>query len=333
MNMKTSLKIMGFCALHFTFCAMFISCVSMKEYNDLKNDYESLRKKSNDLIDENQKKSVDLNELRGNYKQQSTKLSELQSKFDNLENEYKQNFQELEYLRKDYDELNDRYLSNLSGKTKENAELLKQLQAAKDDLNRRESDLAEKEKNLAALSATIKDKEQKVNELQAMLDAKNKELNELKDKMLNALVGFKDKGLSVEIKDGKVYVSMSEKLLFASGKWDVSAQGKAAIREIANVIANHPDLDILIEGHTDNVPMKGLGDVKDNLDLSVMRATSITKILLENKKIDALRVTSAGRGEYMPLVSNNSVDNKAKNRRAEIILTPKINEIIKQLSK
>ena len=151
--------------------------------------------------------------------------------------------------------------------------------------------------------------------------------------MLNALVGFKDKGLSVEIKDGKVYVSMSEKLLFASGKWDVSAQGKAAIREIADVIANHPDLDILIEGHTDNVPMKGLGDVKDNLDLSVMRATSITKILLENKIIDALRVTSAGRGEYMPLVPNTSTENKAKNRRAEIILTPKINEIIKQLSK
>jgi chemotaxis protein MotB len=320
--MKNIIKLITICtALALT------SCVSMKEYNDLKTDYEAMRKKSNDLFDENQKQGVQLTELQAKYNQQSEALADLQKQYDQTELDFRQAKLELTRLQNDYDELNDRYISNLSGKSKENAALLKELQATKEDLIKRENDLAEKEKNLAALTLAIQEKQQKVDELQNLLAKKDKELNELKDKMLQALVGFKDKGLSVEIKDGKVYVSMAEKLLFASGKWDVSAQGKAAIAEVAEVIANHSDLDILVEGHTDNVPMRGNGDVKDNLDLSVIRATSIAKILLQNNKINPLRVTASGRGEFMPLVPNTSAENKAKNRRAEIILSPKISDI------
>jgi len=141
-------------------------------------------------------------------------------------------------------------------------------------------------------------------------------------------MGFEGKGLTVHMKDGKVYVSLEEKLIFASGKWDVSNEGVAALKDLAKVLEKNPDISILIEGHTDNVPLSSQNQVKDNWDLSTMRATSIVKILLANGKIDPKRLVASGRGEYLPVVPNNSPANKAKNRRTEIILSPKLDELM-----
>ncbi len=157
-------------------------------------------------------------------------------------------------------------------------------------------------------------------------------MRELRNKLTVALKGFENNGLSIIEKDGKIYVSMDETLLFASGSWTVNAKGKDALQKLSTVLANNPDIYIMVEGHTDNVPFKGNGQVKDNWDLSVMRATSVTKIILENKSIDPKRITSAGRGEYIPIDASNNSEARQKNRRTEIILTPNMDEFMRILN-
>ena len=169
-------------------------------------------------------------------------------------------------------------------------------------------------------------------ELQEILEKKDQQINSLREAVSNALLGFKDKGLSVRMSEGKVYVSMDEKLLFASGSWTVSPQGREAIYEIGNVMAQNPDIRIMVEGHTDNVPLNGKGDIKDNWDLSAKRATSIVRLLLENKNIDPSRVSACGRSEYVPLSPNDTPENRAKNRRTEIILTPDLDELFQVIA-
>jgi chemotaxis protein MotB len=165
-------------------------------------------------------------------------------------------------------------------------------------------------------------------ELQAAIHKQDSITNALRKAVADALMGFEGKGLTVHMKDGKVYVSLEEKLLFASGKWVVSKDGTDALKDLAKVLEKNPDINVLIEGHTDNVPLNSQNQVEDNWDLSVMRATSIVKILLANGKINPTRLVASGRGEFLPVVPNNSASNKAKNRRTEIILSPKLDELM-----
>ena len=164
-------------------------------------------------------------------------------------------------------------------------------------------------------------------ELQNALNQKDAEVRALKDKVSNALRNFEGSGLKVEERNGKVYVSMDEKLLFASGKWEVQAQGKEALSELAKVLEADSTINVLIEGHTDNVPMTSSSQVKDNWDLSVMRATAVVKIILANGEINPQRISASGRGEFLPIDPENTPEARAKNRRTEIILTPNLNEL------
>ena len=148
--------------------------------------------------------------------------------------------------------------------------------------------------------------------------------------MRNALLGFNSDELSVEIKNGKVYVSMSDKLLFKSGSSTVEDKGKEALKLLADVLNKNTDIDILVEGHTDNVPIK-TAVYKDNWDLSVARATSIVRILTLDHKIAPTRLTASGKGEYFPRADNDTAEGRAKNRRTEIILSPKLEEIMQLL--
>ena len=152
-------------------------------------------------------------------------------------------------------------------------------------------------------------------------------MRKLKEKLSDALLNFEDKGLTVEARDGKVYVSMENKLLFRSGSWKVGAEGRLAIEELGNVLADNPDIAILIEGHTDNVPYSGKGPLKGNWDLSTKRATAIVNQLLENPDILPQNLTAAGRGEYLPIAPNSSRQGRAANRRIEVVLSPKLDEI------
>jgi len=199
-----------------------------------------------------------------------------------------------------------------------------------DELLRSFSDQnASKNALLAEKEARLAEKEAKLSELQAILDQKDAEVKALKNKVANALKGFENMGLTIYEKNGKVYVSLDEKLLFASGSWDIDSRGKEALHELGIVLASDANINVVIEGHTDNVPYRGSSNVKDNWDLSVMRATAVVKELLKNDKINPQRITASGRSEYLPIDPNDSREARAKNRRTEIILTPKLDELFK----
>ena len=172
------------------------------------------------------------------------------------------------------------------------------------------------------------ERERALTELQHMLAEQDQITRRLNDVLKNALLGFDSDELSVEIRDGKVYVSMSDRLLFRSGSAAVEAKGKEAIQVLAGVLNNNSDIDILVEGHTDNVPIK-TAVYKDNWDLSVARATSIVRILTEDYKMTPTRLTASGKGEFAPRSTNATAEGRANNRRTEIILSPKLDEIMK----
>ena len=158
-------------------------------------------------------------------------------------------------------------------------------------------------------------------------------MSALKTALTDALVSFKGNGLSVEQRDGKVYVSMENKLLFQSGSWSVGKTGKQALKQLGNVLADNLEIAVLIEGHTDSDPYIGNDNLSGNWDLSTKRATEIVKLLLKNNKIKAENLTAAGRGQHQPLATNKTAAGKAKNRRTEVILTPKLDKIAALLSR
>lgn len=192
--------------------------------------------------------------------------------------------------------------------------------------------LNEKEATLRKLEDELRAREARVAELEKILKDQKDAVKALKEKIAKALKGFDGSGLKVVEKNGKVYVSMDEKLLFESGKTEVSPRGREALGELAKVLATEKDLNVMVEGHTDNVPLSGNGPIKDNWDLSVLRATSIVKIILQNPGVEPQRILPAGRGEFTPVGDNGTKEGKAQNRRTEIILTPKIGELLDLLN-
>ena len=297
------------------------SCVSTKKYNaletsnnKLKKEYkvaqaelDALKDEKDNLLSENQglkNEVVDLNKNRAQLEQ------ELQNKRNELEN-----------MKLRYDTTMENYLQQVGVKNRA-------LNSANAMLKAKETELNEKEKNLEALQKDYEAKNKRLEEVNKALAAKEKEVNAIKTKISDALVGFQNKGLQVETKDGKVYVSMEDKLMFASGSWAVSKEGLQAIKELAKILEENKDLNISVEGHTDNLAYNGSGNVKDNWDLSVMRATAIVKEILKAGKIAPERISASGRGEYAPKAPNTTADNRAKNRRTEIILTPKLGEVM-----
>lgn len=177
----------------------------------------------------------------------------------------------------------------------------------------------------------LSEREKALRDMKAVIARQDSITNRLNDVLRNALLGFKSDELSVEIRDGKVYVSMSDKLLFKSGSANVEEKGKEAMKLLAEVLQKNPDINILVEGHTDNVPIK-TAVYKDNWDLSVGRATSIVRLLTDEYKLAPTRVTASGKGEFSPKANNETTEGRAKNRRTEIILTPKLDEIMQLLN-
>ncbi len=199
-------------------------------------------------------------------------------------------------------------------------------------LSAKEKELLELQANINRLSEDLQKREQRIQELQKVLDDKERASRELRDKVANALLGFKDKGLTVYEKDGKVYVSLSEQLLFKTGSIKVDEKGEDALKQLSAVLKDQKDLHVMVEGHTDDVPFKGTSNgISDNWDLSVLRATSITKILT-HAGMDPKRVTAAGHGEYSPMAEGKTAEARAKNRRTDIILTPNLDELYKILN-
>jgi chemotaxis protein MotB len=191
------------------------------------------------------------------------------------------------------------------------------------------SDAANKQSQLSKSQAELQNQQQRLAHLQALMDQQQKATQEIRQKMADALVGFKSNELSVSIKNGKVYVSLQENLLFPSGSAVVNPNGKVALGKLAAVLNSNPDITVDIEGHTDSIPIRG--KYKDNWDLSTARANSIVRILTQDYSVDPVRVIASGHSLYDPVQPNSSSEGRALNRRTEIILSPKLDELYKLL--
>jgi chemotaxis protein MotB len=229
----------------------------------------------------------------------------------------------------------------IKGNVNETRKLLSELQAAQENLQKKEDLLRQleqtldtKKASLDELSFELEKRNARMVEMEQILDAQKKIVQDLKNKVSEALLGFENKGLTVTMKNGKVYVSLDEKLLFKSASWDIDANGQKALKNLAGVLEKNPDIQITIEGHTDNVPYNPSGSqLKDNWDLSVKRATTVVRVLLEGSRIDPKRLTAAGRGQYLPVDDRNTADARQKNRRTEIVLTPDLTELYRLIDK
>lgn len=242
-------------------------------------------------------------------------------------------------LSSDYNDLQLAEDNLAKGNAFETKKLLSQLQATQQDLQTREAQLKKLEDNFNdkkqkfdLLSLELDKRNARMKELENILSRKDSVVNALKNKVSTALLGFENNGLSVKIKNGKVYVSLEEKLLFKSGSTFVDKGGVNALKKLTKVLEQNPDINIMIEGHTDDVPYKSDAAIQDNWDLSVKRATAIIRILLDGTTIDPVRLTAAGRGEFVPVDEAKTPLARQKNRRIEIILTPKLDELFKILN-
>ena len=238
------------------------------------------------------------------HRKLTNEFNDLTTRYNDLDRKHKG-------LQVDYAEMNIRYTDLL----KSSLSKTEQLNMA---LKQKGEELAQREKRLV--------------ELEAYIRRQDSITNALNDIVKRALLSFNSDELTVEMKNGKVYVSLSDKLLFKSGSADVEEKGKDAIKKVAEILNKNPDIDVLIEGHTDNKPIK-TDKFADNWDLSTARASNIVRLLSDENKVNAKRLTAAGRGEYMPKVSNDSTEGRAKNRRTEIILSPKLDELYKMIDK
>jgi chemotaxis protein MotB len=333
---------------------IFSSCVPLRQFEELKvkndevaTERDSLKSVNEELTVSNTERASEIEELHKRFAAKAGENQVLVDSIDELQTEYKVLQQFNEDLKANNQEI-------LKGNAEETRMLLAKLQVAQEDLQNQEDSLMKLKKNLDIQQANLeklntelntkdaklkasaqeleaKEKEleakiQRTNELERILYSKDSVVNALRTKVSDALLGFQNKGLTIEQKNGKVYVSLEEQLLFKFGSTDVDPNGVKALQNLAKVLEQNPDINIMIEGHTDDV-----GDANYNWDLSVKRATSIVKILLDNSSIDPTRLTASGRGEFMPIDAAETDEARKKNRRTEIILTPKLDELFKIL--
>ncbi|WP_026703740.1 OmpA/MotB family protein [Flavobacterium soli] len=306
--------------------ALSSSCVSKKVYNDLENKFANQKKENRKLADDNEELTKAKNQLELDQSSLQKEYDKLKAERDKLLADYTASNNNLKNLENSYSALEKNSDDALKTNMDKNRELLAQLEA-------KEKALAAEQERLNKLMADFQERSNRVAELEGMISSKEAAMKKLKETLSKALNAFEGKGLTVEQKNGKVYVSMENKLLFQTGSWAVGSEGKKAVTELGKVLADNPDISVLIEGHTDNDKFAGaMGQIENNWDLSTKRATAIVGILAENKAINKQNLTAAGRGEYSPLAANDSAEGKAKNRRIEIILTPKLDEISKMLN-
>ena len=304
---------------------LMTSCVSKKIFTDLEDKYANLKKENRGLSNDVETLSADKTSLTNDLNKLQTAYETAVAERDKLQSEYAAAKSNLEALKASYKALEENSSASIAANSKKNRELLAQLEA-------KELALASESERLNTLKRELESRSKRVAELENVIAAKDANMRALKDAISKALTNFEGKGLTVEQRNGKVYVSMENKLLFQSGSWSVGTEGRKAVQQLGSVLAENPDIAILIEGHTDDDPYTGNGQLSGNWDLSTKRATAIVNILRENNSISPENLTAAGRGEFAPIASNETVEGKAKNRRIEVILTPKLDEISKLLN-
>lgn len=318
-----------------------VSCVSGKKYSGLQdtskqfmNERDSFKSDNISLEMQNRELEAKLATMEKEIGDVRQEIAVAQSTRDKAVGDYNKTLSK-------YNELQNAQEDLIRGNVKETQKLLTELQAAQQNLQNKEDLLRQLEQNLDTkktsldeLTFELEKRNARLAELEKILDGQKKIVQDLKSKVSEALLGFENNGLTVSMKNGKVYVSLDEKLLFKSASWDIDANGRNALKKLAGVLEKNADIQIMIEGHTDNVPYNpGSGQLKDNWDLSVKRATTVVRTLLEGTNIDAKRLTASGRSEFLPVDSRSTTDARTKNRRTDIILTPDLTELYRLIDK
>ena len=311
------------------------SCVPSKKFQDLKAKQDKCQEELAKLQSENEKYKSENTELSDILKTKTEELELLKTDLEKETRLFQEKEEQYDKLKTLHGNILDRYDRLLANSSNENEILNAKLAKTQKDLQDKEDKLNLLEKSLNELKLTLDRKEkmlelreQRVKELEELIAQKDASVNALKDKVSKALLAFEDKGLTVVQKNGKVYVSLEAKLLFASGKTDVGTQGKVAIIQLAKALENENELQILVEGHTDTDEFNVANHPKNNWELSVLRATSVVEIMTANSTINPTILTAAGRSQYNPLG-----EDKAANRRIEVILTPNLDKLFEIISK
>jgi chemotaxis protein MotB len=314
------------------------SCVTPKIHNALVKEHDATKS----ALTTQEKKVLQLN---GTIEEQEGSIISLKSQISEMRNDSVQNGIALTTLQSKYDALSDAYdlLTSknsryMADKAKETKNLLEQLEQAQselfakeDELNKLSASLDAKEDELKITKEELDARSSRVTELETIINKKDSIVTALKSSISKALIGLEGEGLTVVQKNGKVYISLEEDLLFASGKYEVNSGGVSALSKLATALASQKDLEILVEGHTDSIPLSGRGLVNDNWDLSVMRATNVVKVLLKTPSLDPLQLTAAGRAEFVPIATNKTKEGRSANRRIEMILSPNLDDLFELL--
>jgi chemotaxis protein MotB len=320
-------------------CLFFLSsCITPKVYNELLDKHELAKKN----LTKNENKILQLKEnlddKEKNIESLNLLVQRLRLDSTNLNNELVSIQKKYADLNTTYDLLSSKSSRYMAEKANETKELLNQLEktqselfAKEDELNKSTATLEEKERKLLSSQNELELRSLRVAELEAIINRKDSMVTALKQKISKALIGLEGDGLTIVQRNGKVYISLEEDLLFASGKYEVNQTGKQALDKLSEALSYQKDLEILVEGHTDSIPLSGRGLVKDNWDLSVMRATSVVKRLTSNTNLDPTQLIAAGRSEFVPLLANTSSEGRSKNRRIEMILSPNLDDLFKLL--
>ena len=299
-------------------------------------------KKYKDLLEREKVCSEELAKFKKSSGEYESLSKDLQIKFDNASKDLSKLIQDTttlgsnyRLLLRDYNIIDGEYksmqksfdkLKNLSAK--ETTELQNQLEAKNNELQIKEDALLKLDQELKEKQRLLIEREKRVNELEEAIRKKDAAVQLLKAKVANALRGFENQGLSVVQKNGKIYVSLEAKLLFKSGSTLVEAEGVRALVELGKALESEKDLEIIVEGHTDTDKLNSSSSPKNNWELSVLRATSVVQILLNNSSMTPSQIMAGGRGEFLPVDESD----KAKNRRIEVIISPNLNELFEIIS-
>jgi chemotaxis protein MotB len=316
------------------FTVIFFSCAAPKVYQETLEGKEDCEKERDEVIKENEHLTVENTELQAKLGVADKELERTKKSHIEEAEEMKRLKGEYQSISKRFEELQNTHNALVNGSDAEARKLIQQLDKTQQDLYTREDQLNmlsqkldTEKRELDKLKSELESRNKRLTELENLLAQKDEAVNALRKKVSDALLGFEGQGLTITKKNGKVYVSLDEKLLFQSGSIEVDAKGVSALKKLAGVLEQNKDINITIEGHTDDVPLVPGAQHKDNWDLSVKRATSIIRILIENSTIDPKRLTASGRGEFLPVDSSKTAEGRRKNRRTEIILTPNLDEI------
>lgn len=314
------------------------SCVSTTKFHELEDRTNSITDDRDRLLKENEGFSVENAEMKAKIRSLEDERKSLSTESDEAKKLYDKLSEDYNNLNKRYEDLQKTQEAVVSGHTRETQRLLGELQKTQEDIQLKENRLRDLEKTIndrmaevQKLRVQLDERNRKLVELERILGAQDSMMKNLKNTIADALFGFQKDGLTVSVKDGKVYVSMEEKLLFKTGSIEVDPKGVSALKKLGQTIEDIPDIYITIEGHTDDVPVISNPSYHDNWDLSVKRATSIVRILLSNSSIDPEKLIASGRSEYLPVDARKTPDARQKNRRTEIIITPRLDELYRLL--